>query len=481
MPRPCDLKRRVFLFLALLLFSATMAACGGNGGPASSPTETEPLRTPPSITPSPPPPESAYRLVWREAGAKEDVIWKTMPSNAGQREAIARVPHREGTNIVASLSPDQRLLAYLTLPEGAADTDISQAEAHILDLALKTDTVIGGNMDFKFRPFWSPDGQLLFMRRYAGSEILAADVILIETRVARAPLPGEPPPTPAATAAPGATPPPPEDPLKPVLKAKYSQVLAFIPVAYGPDDRSLYFVQSSGGTQEGAILGQLTPATAAAIDQAQADWQAQVKAILDAYPTPDPNATPPPPDAPPTPAPPTLPPSPAPSTKMVLQLTDQMGEDYELSPDKTKLSFVVSGILEGGFVNEAMVADLTTSAVTPAPSAGLWTGDRVSPVWHPDGRLTLGLLPHAGPAGSAVLMPLGGGPPQFLHSPAKGFDAPRAWSPDGLYLAVTEYTGDSIANPGEASLAVVAIGGQRVEITKGEANSSEIAILGWFK
>ena len=78
-------------------------------------------------------------------------------------------------------------------------------------------------------------------------------------------------------------------------------------------------------------------------------------------------------------------------------------------------------------------------------------------------------------------MPLGGGPPQFLHSPAKGFDAPRAWSPDGLYLAVTEYTGDSIANPGEASLAVVAIGGQRVEITKGEANSSEIAILGWFK
>jgi hypothetical protein len=191
------------------------------------------------VTPSPPPPDTAFRLVYREAGATEDIIWRAHPADPLQRDELARIPHREGFPVVAALSPDARLIAYLSLPDSAQSASSSQAEAFVYDLARKETTKIAEGIDYEFRPVWSPDGQLLYMRRYAGFDILSADVSLVYRRIVRLPAPDEPtpPPTPQPTPSPTLPPdyvptptPVPEDPIKVMFGARFSQVESWTPL-----------------------------------------------------------------------------------------------------------------------------------------------------------------------------------------------------------------------------------------------------------
>lgn len=448
-----------------------LGACGGGGDgvtPTPSPTPTSFATRTPEPSPTPAPPETAYRLVYREYGETEDVIWRVVPGDPGQREKLASIPHRAGFGVVGALSPDGRMLAYLSLPEEALSETSSQAEAYVLDLKKGTTRLLAKGVDYTFRPLWSPDGVLLFMRRLAGPEILAADVSIIYTKVEREPLEGEPTPTPTPSPTPvppEQTPGPapiPEDPIKTILKAKYSQVQSFIPLGWADDNRSLYFVQVNGGLQGGTLVGAYAPATAESI-------------VKEATPTPDPNAPPvePDPNAPPTP-------TPTPNSKFVVQLTEQTATDFGLSPDTHKVVFSAGGIEEGRIVNRAYIADLITGTVTPVAGDGLPPGDQLSPLWYPDsGHLTVGLLPSSGQRGAAGLLALPSGPTQYLPAPPSGFDLPRRWSPDGLYLAVTNWSGDSLANRGEPSLDVVTREGHRMRIATGAGYGGPEAVIGW--
>jgi len=453
------------LSVALLLASA----CGGGSGPAATPTPG-PTPTPaPTAPPTEAPPDTPYRLVFREFGATEDTIWRALPWDPSQREQLAVIPHREGFGAVASLSPDGRMLAYLTLPDSAISETSSQAEAYVLDLKKGSTRLITGGVDYTFRPLWSPDGVLLFLRRLAGPEILAADVSIIYTRIEREPLEGEPTPTPTPSPTPlppDQTPGPsplPEDPIKTILKAKYSQVQSFIPLGWADDNRSLYFVQVTGGLEGTTLVASYAPATTESIAR-------------EATPTPDPNATPPPPpdpNAPPTP-------TPTPNAKFILELTNQTAADYSLSPDTHKVTFTAGALADGQFVNQAFIADLINGFVTPVSGEGLPAGDQLGPVWYPDSaHITLGTLPASGQRGAAALLALPSGPAQYLPAPPAGFDVPRSWSPDGLYLAVTNWSGVSLANRGDPSLDIVTLAGHRFRIGQGPGYATAAAVIGW--
>jgi len=455
--------------LAVSVLAMILAACGGGGDPTTTPAVT--LTPPPDTSsPTPVPPSTSYRLVYREYGEKEDTIWWALPWDPPEREKLAGIPHREGYGVVASISPDGRMLAYLSLPDSAASDTSSQAEAYVLDLKTKSTRLITGGVDYTFRPFWSPDGQLLFMRRLAGPEILSADVSIIYTKVDREPLEGEltPTPTPSPTPVPPdqtpAPSPAPEDPIKTIMKAKYSQVQSFIPIGWADDKRSLFFVQVNGGLEWVPLAGEYAPATAESIAK-------------EATPTPDPAATPPPPpdpNAPPTP-------TPTPNSKFVVQLTDQTAADYGLSPDLHKVAFSASGLVDGDFVNQAFIADLIAATVTPIQTDGLPAGDRLRPVWYPDSsRITVGVTPFDGHPGGAVLVPLPKGQPVFLAEAPSGFDVPLGWAPDGTYLAVTSWSGPDLANRGEPSLDLVAPTGQRWRVAEGKGYATADAAIGWI-
>jgi hypothetical protein len=207
-------------------------------------------------------------------------------------------------------------------------------------------------------------------------------------------------------------------------------------------------------------------------------WEGQYNQIVQLFPTPAPDATPPPPDSQPTP---TLPPSPTPSSKLVVELTQQAADDYGLSADLNKIVFRAGALSGGELVNRTFYADLVAATVQPLATAGLTSGDQIGPVWHPDSqRVAVGVVPPSGGgAASVALLNLGGGPPVFLPPPSAGFDVPRSFSPDGIWLAVSHFSGESLIDPGEAALALVAPTGQRVAVASGSFFESGDAIIGW--
>lgn len=220
----------------------------------------------------------------------------------------------------------------------------------------------------------------------------------------------------------------------------------------------MYFVQIQGGTESGSYLGRYGPATGEAV--------ATATAIADATATAAP--------ATPTPIPS---PSPLPGD-VFLVLSDQIARDYALSPDAGRVAFLVPGLVQGQFVSRIYVAEIKSEGVSALPSpAGLTLGDQLSPAWHPDGNsVAIGQLPGGGEPGRVAVVPLDGGKPLFLPPPDKGFDQPLSWSPDGKFLAVASFSGDSLGNPGPSRLVFVSVNGQRPAAPEG----AEIRALGWL-
>ena len=471
--------------IALAIIAALIAvlspSCDGDSVAESTPTPSFAVASPveETLTPTPPAPDTEYRLVYQELGATEDIIWRVVANDPTQREELARIPHREGWPIEASLAPDSRLLAYIIVPEGATDPSI-QSELYILDLRLKETEQVPVGVDQRFRPLWSPDGRLLFTRRNIGQQ-----TAIIQTMVTRKPLPEDPtpiptpvvtpspsptqspeptPPTPEPTPSPvpSATPPPTPLPIDPVLEAHISTVLAFTPVGFAEDGKSLYFAAVLGGTGGGTNFGAYAPASADSIAAAYAEAAAAAAA---ATVTPVPTI---PPEGVATPKPT---PVPAPTPKigtLVTTLSDQIARDYDLSPDRKSLSYVVQDIGDAQFLLRTNIADLTAKTTRLLATEGLPAVSHLRPLWHPDGqRLAIGLLPAGGQPSAVALVPVAGGPSVFLPAPVAGFDVPIAWAPDATFLAVTNYSGESLANPGEHRLELVAPTGQRVTTVAG--------------
>ncbi len=483
--------------------------------PTPSPTPT-PTLSPATETPRPDAPETAYQLVYREFGATEDVIWRALPADPSQRVELARIPHREGFGIKPSLSPDGTKLAYLSLPESARSAQSSEAEAFVMDLGTQETEKVAEDVDLTFAPLWSPDGTLVYMRQLAGPEFLAADVIIVRAVV---PPVGQRTPRPTPTPEPPLTPVPTRPAVEEAFRDSIGRVLNFIPVGFAQDEESLLFVQIRGGTQQGSLLGSYKPATTEAMAEAWDDYLELLAEIAEEQsasptptptPTPDPTptetptATPNPTESPtvsptgsltasptagpagrraasPTPEP-TAEPTPFWDTNFVVEMSDQITFDYDLSASLDKLSFLAQEFTEEGVIaNRAHWVDVPGRSVHPVGAEQLPAGYHLRPLWHPDSvRVTLGVLPFDGTPGWLVVMNPDGTEVGNLALDASGFDEPRSWAPDGAWLAVSHSDGSSLANRGNVSLALVSSTGLRVTVIEGVDNATVDSVLGWM-
>jgi hypothetical protein len=403
--------------------------------------------------------------VYSEFGNEADTIWLVNPVDPSEREKIVAIPHRATFGINPSLSPDGRLLAYVSQPESApADPGLSRGEAFILDLLRGEVVKVLDGVDLRFAPLWAPDGRLLYLRQLAGRNPLSANVIISQVQIPE-PL-GEtetpsptPSPSPTPTGSPGPVPTP-FNPVTEILKENVGRVLSFVPVGFSDDEESMYFVQIAGGTGGQTLLGAYAPATTESIATATAIFEATVPA-LEQSPTPSPD-----PSASPTP-------TPVPMSRLVVALSDQQIRAFGLSPDKARFSFLAPLFVEGEVLERTMITDIAGKTVAPLPIEGLPSGSQLGPVWHPDSkRIALGFDGAAGASGAVAVVPVTGGSLSFLAAPASGFDEPLSWSPDGGFLAVLHH-----AESGQGRLDLVATTGQRGTVQVGP----DVRILGWYK
>jgi hypothetical protein len=432
------------------------------------------------ITPGPTaaPPLTEYRLVYREAGALEDVIWSVSPNDVSAKAQLAVIPHREGYPVRASVSPDGTFIAYLSLPDFALSADSSQAEAFVLDLTLEGTpaTKVAEGVDFNFTPMWSPDSGLIYMRRYAGPEFLNAIQTILRVRVVHGPDPAGPTPRPTPTLEPGIEPWPGPDGT--VLQATVANVLRWTPIGFADDGRSMFFLEETGGTQGSTLVGVLAPATTAEVDalyaSAEAAWYAAQRANKEAADAAAAAGQPPPVETV-TPAP-----TAAPSARLVVELSQQAIQGTSLSPDMHWVAYLNQVISElGEFKQETFVANLIEATAAALPIAGLSQGSHLSPCWFPDGRLTVSVLPETGGPGQMAIVALDGSSVVVLSQPESGFDVPRAWAGDGTWLAALHWSGSSLTDQGEGRLDLISVNGHRVNLLEGSQNAGEDSVLGW--
>ena len=442
------------------LLAALLAACGGDGAdatptPAASPSTV--ITVPPgTLTPTPLPPlePTPYRFLYSEFGMEEDTIWSIDPADPSDRVEVARVPHKPGSAVVSALSPDGKKIAYNAMPELGIDRS-RDAETYILDLESRETTLVAQGVDLLTVPRWSPDGGLLFLRRNVEEDVT---VILVELSKPDDEDEDE------EQEEDDAEPPP----IRTVLRQHVSDVLVYVPVGFDAEEATMYFIQVQGGTERGTYLGRYAPATGEAVATATAVVTATAEAMATATAgTPAPTPTP---VASPTP-------TPVLTGSVFLLLSDQTAHDYSLSPDSSRLVFLVPSLVEGEFAFRTHIAEIKAEQVSPLSAEGLPAGQHLRPLWHPDGdKVSVGQLPAGPNPGRVALVPLDGGEVTFLAPPDKGFDTPLSWSPDGKFLAVKSFPGESLANSGPERLVFVAQGGQRLPAPEG----AETQPVGWL-
>lgn len=161
----------------------------------------------------------------------------------------------------------------------------------------------------------------------------------------------------------------------------------------------------------------------------------------------------------------------------VAHLSDGFARDWRLSPDGTRLAYLAPTSDGVTSFYGAVVLDLAGGA-SMMKAAAIGSKGNFSPVWHPSGqKLTVGRVGEAGrPAGALQIAVAAAGGAQALAAPARGFDVPLAWSPDGGYLAVRSFEGGSPASPGRSWVMLTDGSGERQKLS----SVSDVEIAGWI-
>lgn len=160
--------------------------------------------------------------------------------------------------------------------------------------------------------------------------------------------------------------------------------------------------------------------------------------------------------------------------QQVAHLSDGLSRDWDLSPDGAQLTYLAQ--TDGGETTfAAHVLDLASGATQPVSSAG---GPQFSPVWEPNGGITIGRLGAGG--GAPLRIDVAGGQPVEpaypLPAAPAGFDVPIGWSPDGDHLAARHFQGATAADPGPSRVEVLGTDGARRALSA----ISDVVIAGWW-
>jgi len=155
---------------------------------------------------------------------------------------------------------------------------------------------------------------------------------------------------------------------------------------------------------------------------------------------------------------------------LIGRLSEGLTRDWTLSPDGRHLAYLDLTFTATEAASRAYVFDILTGSRLEAGAA---ESDAFSPAWDAAGRLIVGQLRRDGRPAPATVVKPGEDGEGMLTAPDAGFDVPLA--ADAAGVAVTSFDGNSLMNPGRASLVVVDPAGVRREIATGE-----VTFLGWI-
>ena len=159
------------------------------------------------------------------------------------------------------------------------------------------------------------------------------------------------------------------------------------------------------------------------------------------------------------------------SVQTVTMIAGGIARGWRLSPDGLSIAFVHQ---VSGQEWEVAIASLSEGSVSRLDSPAIPSGQVLfGPVWHPQQPLlSVGAAP--GDGGGVLNLPLSGEGGERLPGPAEGFDVPLAWSPNGDYLVVQQFSEYPVQR--RPSLYLLTASGERQRLAEG----SEVTFIGWL-
>jgi len=158
------------------------------------------------------------------------------------------------------------------------------------------------------------------------------------------------------------------------------------------------------------------------------------------------------------------------SVRTVTSIAGGSARGWRLSPDGLSIALVHQNHDQEW---EVAIASLSEGSVSRLDSRAIPSGQVLfGPVWHPQQPLlSVGAAP--GDGGGVVNLPLSGEGGERLPGPAQGFDVPLAWSTNGDYLIVQQFS--EYPSQRRPSLYILTTGGERQRLAEG----SEVTFIGW--
>lgn len=163
----------------------------------------------------------------------------------------------------------------------------------------------------------------------------------------------------------------------------------------------------------------------------------------------------------------------------VAHLSDDVARDWRLSPDGSRLTYLVQ-VLEGDrYTFVARVLDLAGDGLGGLDALNrseAGAADEFGPVWWPDGsKVVLGRV-RGEPAAPARIVSAATGDEEPVGQLDRGFDVPLSVAPSGEFIAVRSFKEGTPLQPGPNFVEIVGPEG-RLALS----DRSDVAVLGWLQ
>ena len=154
---------------------------GDDGGGVVTVTPTQPGTVTPSASGTPA--AGGPTLLFREFASDADTLWVAPASGPTDRKSVARIDHAPNWGVMASLSPDGNLVAYLALTGGSQDPG-GEAQAWVLDVRSGEKRHLADGFDLRTRPVWSPESDAIVVGRNGPQGQVGGEISLVGVNVA---------------------------------------------------------------------------------------------------------------------------------------------------------------------------------------------------------------------------------------------------------------------------------------------------------
>ena len=154
---------------------------GDDGGAVVTPTPTRTSAATPTASATPG--AGGPTLVYREFGSGADTLWLAPAASPTDRKSVAQIEHAPDWGIVASLSPDGSLVAYVVLTAGSQDAD-REAQVWVLDVGSGEKRHLADGFDLHTRPVWSPESDAIVLGRNGPQGQTGGEISLVGVDVA---------------------------------------------------------------------------------------------------------------------------------------------------------------------------------------------------------------------------------------------------------------------------------------------------------